>query len=163
MIENFISKLLVLLLFSYVTGVNAQNFIVVEPEAGSKATISVNEKTVSFTVNSAKGIQEESFLVETEKSIHVSVGDYDFDGKKEFSVWYMDDGHGTYTLHRIFLFSPGIKKFIEIHPQCGDEFINLKVNRRKKNLTSTYFENNIAKLCVTFPRNCALQGKKVNH
>ena len=147
----FILTFFAIFLFLSVTIVEAQNVLPFEPEKGTQATIAINDKMVSYRLTSSKLVQEESFLVDTEKSIHISIDDYNFDGKQEFSVWYMDDGMGIYPIHRVFLFSPSNNKFIEIRPRCGDEFINLKVNRRKKTLTSTYYENNIAKPCTSKP------------
>ncbi|XEQ04100.1 hypothetical protein LPA67_20035 [Salmonella enterica subsp. enterica] len=42
--------------------------------------------------------------VDTENNIHVKYGDYNFDGKEDFVIWYTDDGMGIYDIYRVFLF-----------------------------------------------------------
>jgi len=79
----------------------------------------------------------------------VVVDSYDFSGRLGFSVWYLDDGMGTYTIHRVFTFSPSTNEFEERSPQCGDEFLNLRVDRKKHRLISAYFDKNVSKFCIT--------------
>ncbi|UQQ17918.1 hypothetical protein MYA98_05450 [Salmonella sp. WGH-01] len=40
--------------------------------------------------------------VDTENNIHVKYGDYNFDGKEDFVIWYTDDGMGIYDIYRFF-------------------------------------------------------------
>ncbi len=75
--------------------------------------------------------------------------DFNFDGHLDFEIWYVDEGMGKYTVHRVFVFRPESVTFTEVSPKCGDEFLNLKVNKAKRNLTSTYYVKNRAVLCST--------------
>ncbi len=34
---------------------------------------------------------------------------------------------GTYKIYRLFVFSPADKKFKEMKPTCGDDFVNVKI------------------------------------
>jgi hypothetical protein len=89
--------------------------------------------------------------VDTEKPIYIDVADYDFSGRLGFAVWHVDDGKGTYSIYRVFTFSSSINKFVERNPasSCGDEFINLSIDKKRHSLFSTVWEQNIPKICVT--------------
>ncbi|WP_409515487.1 hypothetical protein [Atlantibacter sp.] len=52
---------------------------------------------------------------------------------------------GTYKTYRVFIFSPIEKKFKEIKPGCGDEFINIRIEG--DNLISMVYEDNNPKSC----------------
>lgn len=67
----------------------------------------------------------------------------------ELAVWQINDGMGTYTIHRIFVYQPEAAFFKELNPDCGDDFVNLRVEREKRALFSTYWEMNEPKLCST--------------
>jgi hypothetical protein len=60
----------------------------------------------------------------------LDVNDYNFDGHKDFSVWYVGDGMGKYLIYRIFTYSAKIKEFIELKPRCGDDFINFRLKEK---------------------------------
>ncbi len=88
----------------------------------------------------------------TNTSTHIKVGDYNFDGALDFCISYVDEGKRTYTINRIFIFSKSTMTFEEIFPNCGDEFINLKVDVARRRLISTYSLGNVAMRCSTKPR-----------
>lgn len=113
------------------------------------ATVTIKEHEVSYNVIDKGGEHRGEIPIETETKIHIDVDDYAFKGKNGFSIWYMDEGMGTYTIHRIFLFSKKYGKFMERFPSCGDEFINLKIDKKNKFLTSTYYNENVPKTCTT--------------
>jgi len=87
--------------------------------------------------------------LDTDKAIHIEVDDYNFDGVTDFSAWHIDDGMGTYSIYRVFIYDAKNNDFNEVFPQCGDEFINLKKDQKSQSLLSTYFEENIPKTCRT--------------
>lgn len=89
------------------------------------------------------------FHIESEKENHIIHDDYNFDGKEDFSVWHMDEGMGVYKIYRVFIYSISTDSFNEIKPSCGDEFINIIINKADKNITSTYFDENLPKKCIT--------------
>ncbi|WP_425291323.1 XAC2610-related protein [Cupriavidus necator] len=70
-------------------------------------------------------------------TVRIEVGDYNFDGELDFSIWYLDEGKGVYTIHRVFIFSKKNVTFMELFSDCGGEFINLKVDRKRRRLIST--------------------------
>ncbi len=68
---------------------------------------------------------------------------------KEFVIWYTDDGMGIYDIYRVFLYSEKVADFKEIKPSCGDDFINLNLNKKKRELISLYYSHNEAQRCIT--------------
>lgn len=71
-------------------------------------------------------VRQGNIILDTEKTIHIAVGGYDFSGRLGFLVWYLDDGMGTSTIHRVFSFSPATNKIVERSPQCGDDSLVCK-------------------------------------
>jgi len=90
--------------------------------------------------------------VEAETARNIVVDDFNFDGKNDFSVWYLDEGMGKYSIHRVFVYSSKQNTFVEQFPDCGDEFINLRIDKKRKRLLSTYYQKNIPRICATKPR-----------
>ncbi|MGO4159212.1 hypothetical protein [Cupriavidus sp. YAF13] len=120
------------------------------PTSDTKAALRVGVNSVTFDVVGPKnGVHHGVIPVETEKPIHVVIDDYSFDNRKGFSIWSVDEGMGVYTIHRVFLYSSDKSTFVEWLPACGDQFINLKVDKKRKRLISTYYEENVPKRCIT--------------
>lgn len=84
-----------------------------------------------------------------ENKINIEINDYNFDGVKDFSVWHMDDGMGVYKMYRVFVFDIKTEDFLEIFPDCGDEFVNLKADKVSRSLISTYFYEGEPKSCIS--------------
>lgn len=122
-----------------------------EPEQGVAVTLMPDKTDLTVTVQTQNGSKDRVISFQTEKVMHVEVGNYNFDGFQDFSVWYVDDGMGTYSIHRIFVYAPKDSSFKELKPVCGDEFLNLKVNKEKRILCSMYYKGNVPTLCVTKP------------
>ena len=118
------------------------------PDPKIRVFLSINGNTLSYRIV-GQHVVVDQIVFETEKKIHLEIEDYNFSGKKNISVWYIDDGMGTTTVHRVFLYSIKKKNFVEYFPVCGDQFINLRVDKKTKTLRSTYFADNIPKLCST--------------
>lgn len=121
------------------------------PDKGVSITLVPDKNNLTIITEGKNGSKTEAISFQTEKAMHVEMDDYNFDGFKDFSVWYIDDGMGTYSIHRIFIYIPKKSTFKELSPACGDEFINLKVDKAKKVLNSTYYKANEPALCVTKP------------
>lgn len=123
------------------------NFITFK-SCGKMVEVSLVRPAVQYVLKKSRSdVVKASIPLEVETQPHISVEDYNFDGCRDFSIWYIDEGMGRDTIHRIF-----IKKkdsFEEIHPQCGDEFMNLRVDKKKKILRSTVYIDNQASLCFT--------------
>ncbi|WP_222945034.1 hypothetical protein [Paraburkholderia sp. 31.1] len=129
----------------------AEDAHIFSPANGAKAVITTEEDALTWQVNYGGKTNRERVDVDTEKPIYVDVNDYDFSGHLGFAVWHVDDGMGTYSVYRVFTFSPSTKKFVERSPAplCGDEFVNLKVDKKGHRLFSTFWDQNIPKVCAT--------------
>lgn len=123
------------------------------PVAGTAAVVAVRNQVIEVKTVRSGGEKNEaiSLDVDAETSVHIEIKDYNFDGALDYFVWYWDEGKSTYTIHRIFLFSKERVTFKEYFPDCGDEFVNLKVDETRRRLINTYFKNNVATLCTTKP------------
>lgn len=119
------------------------------PQQGLTATVSVNRTGIEYTLKSAVKSRRFFIPLDIEGRPHLDVDDFDFDGRKDFSVWYLDEGMGNYTIHRVFVYRSRLGAFEEVPPRCSEDFLNLKINHAKQTLTSTYFSKNKPKICVT--------------
>jgi hypothetical protein len=120
-----------------------------QPAVGMTAIITSTRSAISYTIASSNGTATNSVPLAVESQPHVRVQDFNFDGHLDFEVWYVDEGMGRYTIHRVFVFKPESATFAEVSPSCGDEFLNLRVNKTKRRLISTYYVRNRAQLCST--------------
>ena len=115
---------------------------------GKMVEVSLVQHAVQYALkNSRDDVVRVIIPLEVEARPHISVEDYNFDGCSDFSIWYIDEGMGRDTIHRIFIRAKD--DFEEIHPRCGDEFLNLKIDKRKKILRSAVYVDNQASLCIT--------------
>ncbi|ATE75019.1 hypothetical protein AF70_00035670 [Pseudomonas sp. KD5] len=118
------------------------------PVKNVEAMLEVNGPKVKVTVQ-VDAREPRTIDFAAEKSLHVAIDDFNFDGMKDFSVWQIDDGMGTYTIHRIFIYRPKTADFEEVQPDCGDGFVNLRVDKKRKVLLSTYWGMDGPQSCVT--------------
>ncbi len=88
-------------------------------------------------------------LPSSERPLHIEVADFNFDGHEDFAVWHLDDGMGVHKIYRIFLYTPGQKTFEEALSRCGDTFINVRRDLRRRRLLSTHWSDNTPMSCVT--------------
>lgn len=139
------------LVFAFWSAMTFAEPIKFEPETGVAVTLVPNKADLTVTVQTKTGSRDRVISFQTEKVMHLEVGDYNFDGFQDFSVWYVDDGMGTYSIHRVFVYDPKKSSFKELTPACSDEFLNLRVNKEKKTLRSMYYKVNVPTLCVTKP------------
>ncbi|WP_211254095.1 hypothetical protein [Paraburkholderia nodosa] len=119
------------------------------PVDGIDAVVSEGHGKVTYKITDREGVVEKSIDVDTESKLHLSIGDYRFDGKKGFAISYLDEGMGVYEVYRIFTYSRKLRDFEEQSPACGDEFLNLKLDSKKRVIQSTYFSGNEPRICVT--------------
>ena len=118
------------------------------PEPGVEVRINMEQSSIYCEVSKGDEKSITSFPLESETKRHLVVDDFNFDGKMDFSVWYIDEGMGVYAIHRVFVYSKK-KTLIEKFPDCGDVFINLKVDKERKRLLSTYYKENAPRICST--------------
>ncbi|EUB73064.1 hypothetical protein PMI27_002807 [Pseudomonas sp. GM41(2012)] len=119
------------------------------PTKKVEATLVLEGSMLTVVVKSDAHSESRTIAFQAENELHVQIDDFNFDGAKDFAVWQIDDGMGTYTIHRIFVYQPEAAFFKELNPDCGDDFVNLRVEREKRALLSTYWEMNEPKLCST--------------
>jgi len=117
------------------------------PASGVEASLAVSGPQVLLKVQGKQGESEETIAVETGKRLKISVEDYNFDGHKDFAISHVDDGMGAYQISQVYVYSAQAQKFLPLAPKCGDEFINLVVNKTKRTLTSSYVVENKYKTC----------------
>jgi hypothetical protein len=121
---------------------SASNVRFFSPRTGISAKLTVEKSQVTYEVSMAKHNKVDQFTVETEKPLKIDVADYNFDGYEDFSISHADDGMGIYTISSIFVYSPKEVGFLSLRPKCGDEFINVVLNKNKGTLINSYFEGN---------------------
>lgn len=119
------------------------------PSTGIKAVVEVKGADLVWRVSGENLREQGQVTLDTEKTPHIAVDSYDFSGRLGFSVWYVDSGMGTYRIFRIFTFSAVTNKFVERFPSCGDQFNNLRVDKKRRHLVSTYYDENVPRLCTT--------------
>lgn len=81
--------------------------------------------------------------------LHIEVADYNFDGHEDFAIWHLDDGKAVHKIYRIFLYVPRQKTFKEALSRCGDTFINVRRDLKRRRLLSTQWIDNMPTSCVT--------------
>lgn len=122
------------------------------PVAGVDAIVTEVNGKISYRIRDKQGVVEKNIdigIVDTDTRLHIQTDDYLFNGTEGFSVMYLDEGKGTYDVYHIFTYSMKSRDFIERFPVCGDNFLNLDVNKNKKYLKSTYYSDNEPRVCVT--------------
>lgn len=119
------------------------------PTQGVEATLILEGSTLNVSVKSAAHSELQTIDFQAEKPLHMQIGDFNFDGMKDFSVWQIDDGMGTYSYFRVFIYQPETIRFEEAKPDCGDGFVNLRVDEKRKALLSTYWGMNGPEQCIT--------------
>ncbi|MBU3057792.1 XAC2610-related protein [Pseudomonas indica] len=121
------------------------------PEDSAQAQVLIKNTEVTYSIESKSNKKSETILVDTEKKLSLKLDDYNFDGRKDIAISHIDDGMGNFIVYRIFLYSTQEQDFKEINPNCGEQFLNLRIDSKRKILISTYYENNIPVLCETHP------------
>jgi len=119
------------------------------PTPGTEVTLTSEGSSLAVSVTTDGLSESRTITFEAESELRMQLDDFNFDGIKDFAVWQVDDGMGTYNIHRIFVYQPKTGNFQELHPDCGDGFVNLHVDGKHKALISTYWEMNVPKQCTT--------------
>lgn len=115
-------------------------------DISAKILLDDNDSLSMSILKHGKIITTKETDVSSEKKNHVTFEDYNRDGYKDFSVWHLDEGMGTYKIYKLFIFSPPEEKFEEIKPKCGDDFVNIRIDG--DNLINTFYDDNAPKSCV---------------
>ena len=123
------------------------------PTDNVEATLVLDGPTLTVAVKRNARSESRTIDFQSENELHVQIDDFNFDGAKDFAVWQIDDGMGTYDFHRVFVYQPTTGTFQKLQPDCGDGFVNLRIESKRRALISTYWEMNVPKQCVTrFPK-----------
>lgn len=56
-------------------------------------TDAAKEQVVNLKISNAQGVKVETLVVETENPLRLAAEDYHFDGRKDYSVSYIDGGN----------------------------------------------------------------------
>lgn len=137
------------LLFGIAFQAAADNAVVsFSPLKGVDAVIEVHGSRVDLVVTRLHIAMRDTIEVETEKTLRVVVEDYNFDGYSDFSVSHTDDGMGSYEISEVFTYSANEGKFIRLAPTCGEEFVNLRIEKKKRRLLNTYTQGNRFRTCA---------------
>lgn len=149
--RSVLSALLILPLANAIPalGSTVSQIATFKPVEKVEAVVTQDGSTFTVSVKSDVLAKTKITTFEALNDLHVQIDDFNFDGMKDFAVWHVDDGMGTYTVHRIFVYQPEAGFFKELTPACGDDFANLRLERDKRTLLSTFWEMNEPKLCVT--------------
>lgn len=131
------------------TSAAAETFATFHPCPSTSVDVKVNNSSIDYTVTKSATERKKSVSLEIESRPYLELGDFNFDGIQDFSVWYLDEGMGKHTIHRVFIFDPNLSDFFEATPLCGDEFLNLRVDKAKRVLISTYYVNSQPIICST--------------
>ena len=119
------------------------------PTKSIEATLVIEGSTLNVAVKSEAHSESRTIDFQAENELHVKIDDFNFDGAKDFAIRQLDDGMGSYDYYRVFIYQVKTGTFEELQPDCGDGFVNLRVDKKRKALLSTYWEMNIPKQCVT--------------
>ncbi|WP_409315943.1 XAC2610-related protein [Pseudomonas sp. KCJK9016] len=119
------------------------------PTQGVEATLVLEGSKLSVAAKGGTHNESRTIDFQAENELHLQIDDFNFDGAKDFAVRQLDDGMGTYDYYRVFIYQARTGTFEELRPDCGDGFVNLRVDKKRKALLSTYWEMNVAKQCVT--------------
>lgn len=117
------------------------------PMPGVAVKLYVKDQNVDLQVTAGESVKHERVTVETEKPLKVAIDDYNFDSYKDFSFSHTDDGMGVFDVTTIYVYSEKDGRFVLMAPDCGDEFINLRIVKEKRMLINSYVEDNRYKTC----------------
>ncbi|MEE1948730.1 hypothetical protein V0R48_07085 [Pseudomonas alcaligenes] len=120
------------------------------PNKGIEIEAYTKEQTLLYKIVTSENINSHKIKFDTDKKISIAIKDFNFDDHLDMSISHLDDGMGVFTVSRVFIYSPAKKDFYEIFPNCGEQFLNLRIDADNRKLISSYFNNNIPTTCETY-------------
>lgn len=120
-------------------------------DISAKVLLKDNDSLEVSVSEAGKQVNQENVDVSSEEKNHITFEDYNRNGYKDFGIWHLDEGVGTYKIYRLFIFSPADKKFKEIKPTCGDDFVNVRIEGH-----NMIYDNNT-------PKSCSIPSKVLNN
>lgn len=76
------------------------------PTDNVEATLVLDGPTLTVAVKRDARSESRTIDFQSENELHVKIDDFNFDGAKDFAVWQIDDGMGTYDFHRVLFINP---------------------------------------------------------
>lgn len=132
--------------FAHGTSVDEKNSFY--PRTGLLVVVEVSKEYLRYSVeNSNKSLAQVEVPLNIESVPHLQFEDFNFDGYVDLSVWYLDEGMGVYTVHRIFIFNPQRDDFEEVFSSCGDDFLNVRIDKKRQFITSTVYGEDGVRSC----------------
>ncbi|WP_141723429.1 hypothetical protein [Burkholderia sp. A2] len=113
------------------------------------AVVKIKGDSLVWELSGGGGVKRGVVNLDAEKTLNIEVDSYDFSGQQGFRVSHIDDGKGVYSVDRVFTFHSSSYEFVERFPSCGDGFFNLRVDKVRRYLVSTYWSHNYPKKCIT--------------
>jgi hypothetical protein len=130
------------------------------PAEGVYAIIAYENEAITYTlVYEGQEIHEKISAGEYRTPKAIRVSDYNYDGLKDFSIMYADDGMEINDVYRVFIYSKKTKHFIEHLTSDGDEFFNLVVDEKNERLLSTCWREDL-EINRTVPKQCVTRLPK---
>jgi len=120
------------------------------PNKGVEIEAYTKEQMLFYKIATSENIKPHEIEFDTDKKISLAIKDFNFDDHPDMSVSHLDDGMGVFTVFRVFIYSPANKDFYEIFPDCGEQFLNLRIDADNRKLISSYFSNNVPTTCETY-------------
>lgn len=118
------------------------------PDGYRHAVVTVSRQVLTIRWEPSREEGAATIAIDTDKPVAIKVADYNFDGYQDFSISSLDEGMGTYRIYRIFTYSASREEFVEIHPACGDDFINVRLTQKSRTLINSYYSDNVMKTCT---------------
>lgn len=75
----------------------------VQSTKGVDATLILEGAKLNIAVKSETHSESRTIAFEAENELHMQFDDFNFDGDKDFAIWQLDDGMGTYDYYRVFI------------------------------------------------------------
>lgn len=72
----------------------------------AKILLKDNDSLSVSVLDNCNILSAEDMDISSEKKNHITFEDYNRDGYKDFSVWHLDKGMGSYRIYRLFIFAP---------------------------------------------------------
>lgn len=123
-------------------------YVSFSPDGYRHAVVTVSRQVLTTRWKPSTEEGAATIVIETQNPVAIKVNDYNFDGYQDLSISSIDEGMGRYRIYRIFTYSASCHEFVEIRPACGDDFINVRLAKKSRTLTNSYYSDNVMKTCT---------------
>ncbi|MFL9911538.1 hypothetical protein [Paraburkholderia sp. RL17-337-BIB-A] len=84
----------ILLLFFCCQTWASNGWIEFSPDGRVNVALKAEGKLIFYKIYGPNFRRSREVVVDSEKKININIDDFNFDGEKDFSIWYVDDGMG---------------------------------------------------------------------